>query len=314
MHITLRQLRIFEAVATYGSMSRAAVELNLTQPAVSMQMKQIEEQIGLPLIEQVGRKLFLTEAGTELRTHAQRFNAQALELKAAMEHLRGLHRGLLRLAVVSTANYFLPPLIASLSQQHPGVQVSLQVSNRESVLAALADNRTDLAITGRPPESDELVSERFLDNPLVVIASPSHPLAKTESLTLQRLSEERLVLRESGSGTRATIERYFAERGVDYLPGCELNTNEAVKLAVQAGLGLGVVSAQAIELELEAGRLAVLQVEGFPIMRGWHVVHRRGKRMSAVASEFRDLLLAQSGAKSASAPEALPAKRKRTSA
>jgi DNA-binding transcriptional LysR family regulator len=314
MHITLRQLRIFEAVATYGSMSRAAVELNLTQPAVSMQMKQIEEQIGLPLIEQVGRKLFLTEAGTELRTHAQRFNAQALELKAAMEHLRGLHRGLLRLAVVSTANYFLPPLIASLSQQHPGVQVSLQVSNRESVLAALADNRTDLAITGRPPESDELVAERFLDNPLVVIASPSHPLARTESLTLQRLSEERLVLRESGSGTRATIERHFAECGVDYLPGCELNTNEAVKLAVQAGLGLGVVSAQAIELEIEAGRLAVLNVEGFPIMRGWHVVHRRGKRMSAVASEFRDLLLAQSASKSAGTPAAPAAKRRRASA
>jgi DNA-binding transcriptional LysR family regulator len=292
-------------------MSRAAVELNLTQPAVSMQMKQIEEQIGLPLIEQVGRKLFLTEAGTELRAHAQRFQAQELELKAAMEHFRGLHRGLLRLAVVSTANYFLPSLIASLSQQHPGVQVSLQVSNRESVLAALADNRTDLAITGRPPESDELVAERFLDNPLVVIASPSHPLAQTESLTLQRLSEERLVLREPGSGTRATIERHFAEHGVDYLPGCELNTNEAVKLAVQAGLGLGVVSAQAIELEIEAGRLTVLQVEGFPIMRGWHVVHRRGKRMSAVASEFRDLLLAQSAGKTATTPAA---KRRRASA
>ncbi len=311
MHITLRQLRIFDAVAAYGSMSRAAVELNLTQPAVSMQMKQIEEQIGLPLIEQVGRKLFLTEAGTELRAHAQRFQAQELELKAAMEHFRGLHRGLLRLAVVSTANYFLPSLIASLSQQHPGVQVSLQVSNRESVLAALADNRTDLAITGRPPESDELVAERFLDNPLVVIASPSHPLAQTESLTLQRLSEERLVLREPGSGTRATIERHFAEHGVDYLPGCELNTNEAVKLAVQAGLGLGVVSAQAIELEIEAGRLTVLQVEGFPIMRGWHVVHRRGKRMSAVASEFRDLLLAQNAGKTATTPAA---KRRRASA
>jgi DNA-binding transcriptional LysR family regulator len=311
MHITLRQLRIFEAVAAYGSMSRAAVELNLTQPAVSMQMKQIEEQIGLPLIEQVGRKLFLTEAGTELRAHAQRFQAQELELKAAMEHFRGLHRGLLRLAVVSTANYFLPSLIASLSQQHPGVQVSLQVSNRESVLAALADNRTDLAITGRPPESDELVAERFLDNPLVVIASPSHPLARTGSLTLQRLSEERLVLREPGSGTRATIERHFAEHGVDYLPGCELNTNEAVKLAVQAGLGLGVVSAQAIELEIEAGRLTVLQVEGFPIMRGWHVVHRRGKRMSAVASEFRDLLLAQNAGKTATTPAA---KRRRASA
>jgi len=314
MHITLRQLRIFEAVAEHGSMTRAAVELNLTQPAISMQMKQIEEQVGLPLIEQVGRTLFLTEAGAELRNHAKRFNAQALELKAAMEHFRGLHRGLLRLAVVSSANYFLPSLIASLSAQHPGVQVNLQVSNREAVLAALADNRTDLAITGRPPESDDLVAERFLDNPLVVIASPSHPLAQTESLTLQRLSEERLVLREPGSGTRATIERHFSEHGVDYLPGCELNTNEAVKLAVQAGLGLGVVSAQAIELELEAGRLAVLQVEGFPIMRGWHVVYRRGKRMSAVAAEFRDLLLAHNAGNAAKSAPAAVVKQLRASA
>ncbi len=310
MHITLRQLRIFEAVASHGSMSRAAVELNLTQPAVSMQMKQIEEQIGLPLIEQVGKKLFLTEAGTELRTHAQRFKAQTLELKAAMEHLRGLHRGLLRLSVVSTANYFLPPLIASLSEQHPGVQVNLQVSNREAVLAALADNRTDLAITGRPPESDELVAERFKDNPLVVIASPQHPLAHAGSLTLQRLGEERLVVREPGSGTRAAIERHFGENGVEYLPGCELNTNEAVKLAVQAGLGLGVVSEQAIELEREACRLVVLNVEGFPIMRGWYVVHRRGKRMSAIASEFRELLLAKGADQKSAATKPKPEKRR----
>lgn len=314
MHITLRQLRIFEAVASHGSMSRAAVELNLTQPAVSMQMKQIEEQIGLPLIEQVGKKLFLTEAGTELRIHAQRFKAQTLELKAAMEHLRGLHRGLLRLAVVSTANYFLPPLIASLSEQHPGVQVNLQVSNRESVLAALADNRTDLAITGQPPESDELVAERFKDNPLVVIASPQHPLANAGLLTLQRLGEERLVVREPGSGTRAAIERHFGEHGVEYLPGCELNTNEAVKLAVQAGLGLGVVSEQAIELEREAGRLVVLKVSGFPIMRGWYVVHRRGKRMSAIASEFRELLLAKGAQEKAAARKPATEKRRRAKA
>jgi len=314
MHITLRQLRIFEAVAAHGSMSRAAVELNLTQPAVSMQMKQIEEQIGLPLIEQVGKKLFLTEAGTELRIHAQRFKTQTLELKAAMDHLRGLHRGLLRLSVVSTANYFLPPLIASLSEQHPGVQVNLQVSNREAVLAALADNRTDLAITGQPPESDELVAERFKDNPLVVIASPQHPLANAGLLTLQRLGEERLVVREPGSGTRAAIERHFGEHGVEYLPGCELNTNEAVKLAVQAGLGLGVVSEQAIELEREAGRLVVLKVAGFPIMRGWYVVHRRGKRMSAIASEFRELLLAKGTDQKPANRKPAPEKRRRAKA
>jgi DNA-binding transcriptional LysR family regulator len=304
MHVTLRQMRIFEAVASYGSMSRAATALNLTQPAISMQMKQLEEQIGVPLIEQIGKRLFLTEAGTEMRAHAQRFITQTLSLKASMEQFRGLHRGLLRIAVVSTANYFLPPLIAALSEQHPGVRVNLQVANRESVLAALADNRTDLAITGRPPDGDELVSQHFMDNPLVVIAPPSHPLVGTGSIPLQRMGEEQLVLREAGSGTRAAVERQFMEHGVDYLPGCELNTNEAIKLAVQAGLGLGVVSAQTIELECQAGRLVVLPVEGFPIMRRWYLVYRRGKRLSAVATAFCDLLLGQARQSDAAAPEA----------
>ena len=152
MQITLRQLRIFESVARHSSMSRAAEEMHLTQPAVSMQIKQLEEQIGVPLLEQNGRRLFLTEAGQELRGHAQRFAAQTLELQYAMDQYRGLERGVLRIAVVSTANYFLPPLIAEYSERYPGVRISLQVANRESVLASLADHRADIAITGEPPE------------------------------------------------------------------------------------------------------------------------------------------------------------------
>ncbi len=177
MHITLRQLRIFEAVARHSSVSRAAAELHLTQPAVSMQIKQLEEQIGLPLIDQIGKRLFLTEAGHELRGHAQAIAAKMVDLNAAMDQLRSLERGILRLAVVSTANYFLPPLIAAFSEKHPGVRISLTVENREAVLSALADNRTDLAITGQPPSGVDLVAERFMDNPLVVIAAPSHKLA-----------------------------------------------------------------------------------------------------------------------------------------
>jgi DNA-binding transcriptional LysR family regulator len=293
MHITLRQLRIFEAVARFSSISRAASELHLTQPAVSMQIKQLEEQIGLPMLEQIGKRLFLTEAGLELRTHAQRFSRQMHELKMAMDQFRGLERGLLGLAVVSTANYFLPPLIATLSEQHPGMRISLQVGNRESVLAALADNRTDLAITGQPPESADLIALPFKDNPLVVIAAPAHRFARLGSIPIKELARETFVAREPGSGTRAVIERHFAEMGVEPSPGCEFNTNEAIKQAVQAGLGLAVVSQQTIEIELETRRLVVLPVEGFPIMRRWYVVHRSDKRLSAAAAAFVELLLAQ---------------------
>jgi len=291
MHITLRHLRIFEAVARHSSISRAAAEVHLTQPAVSMQMKQLEEQIGLPLLEQIGKRLYLTEAGHELRGHARGIADRMVDLNAAMDEFRELERGLLRLAVVSTANYFLPRLIAAYSERHPGVRIRLQVANRETVLAALADNRTDLAITGQPPDTVDVVAQTFLENPLVVIAPPGHPLAALQSIALQRLCEETLVVREPGSGMRATMERHFAEHGVGYRFGCELGTNEAIKQAVRAGLGLGVVSEQTIELELETGRLVTLPVEGFPIVRHWYVVHRTHKRLSVASRAFRDLLL-----------------------
>jgi DNA-binding transcriptional LysR family regulator len=293
MHITLRQLRIFEAVARCNSISRAATELHLTQPAVSMQMKQLEEQVGLPLLEQIGKKLFLTEAGEELRGHASDIASRMADLAASMDQFRGLERGVLRLAVVSTVNYFLPRLIARFSQRHPGVRVSLQVANREAVLSALADNSTDLAITGRPPDSVDVVAQHFMDNPLVFIAAPDHPLAGADPIPLRRLARETLLLREPGSGTRAAMERHFAEHGVEVRAGCELATNEAVKQGVRAGLGLGMVSAQTLELELQTGHLVVLPVEGFPIVRQWYVVHRTHKRLSAAAQTFRALLLAQ---------------------
>jgi DNA-binding transcriptional LysR family regulator len=291
MHITLRHLRIFEAVARCASISRAATELHLTQPAVSMQMKQLEEQIGLPLVEQVGKRLFLTEAGHELRGHARDIAARMIDLNAAMDQFRGLERGLLRLAVVSTANYFLPSLIADFNRRHPGVRVSLQVANREVVHAALADNTTDLAITGQPPEGLDVVAQHFMDNPLVVIAAPDHPLAALASVPLQRLAEQTLVVRESGSGTRAAMERHFASKGLACRAGCEFGTNEALKQAVRAGLGPGVVSMQTIELELQARCLVVLPVEGFPIVRQWYVLHRTHKRLSAAALTFRAMLL-----------------------
>jgi molybdate transport repressor ModE-like protein len=291
MNVTLRQLRIFEAVARLGSISRAAAEVHLTQPAVSMQVKQLEDLLGLQLLEQVGKRMCLTDAGRELHAHAGLIVAQIADLGAAMEQYRGLERGFIRLSVLSTANYFLPRLIALFAERHAGVRITLQVANRESVLAALADNRTDLAITGQPPETADLTSQYFMDNPLVVIAAPSHPLVRLDSIRLTQLESETLVLREPGSGTRATVERYFTASGLAYRPGCEFSTNEAIKQAVQAGLGLGIVPVQTIELELETERLVVLPVEGFPLIRQWYIVHRNDKRLSAAAQAFRALLL-----------------------
>ena len=258
-----------------------------------MQVKQLEDQLGLQLVEQVGKRMCLTDAGLELRVHAGRIAAQLVDLNAAMEQFRDVEGGFLRLAVLSTANYFLPRLIASFNETYPSVKISLQVANREAVLAALAENRTDLAITGQPPETANVISQYFMDNPLVVIAAPSHPLAKRGRVGLAQLETETLVLREAGSGTRAAVERHFNSHGATYRPGCELSTNEAIKQAVQAGLGLGIVPLQTIELELKTERLIVLPVEGFPLIRQWFIVHRSDKRLSAVAQAFLRLLLAQ---------------------
>lgn len=296
MQITLRQLRIFEAVARHSSISRAAKEMHLTQPAVSMQVKQLEEQVGVPLLQKSGKRISLTDAGYELRAHAKQFAAQSVALIAAMQQFQGVDRALLRLAVVSTANYFLPPLIAKLTGRHPGIRVTLQVANREAVLDSMMNNITDLVITGQPPESSELMAQPFMDNPLVVIASPSHHMAGLKHVSMSQFAKETLVVREAGSGTRAAIERHFADYGMTPIAGCELNTNEAIKQAVQACLGLAVVSAQTIELELETRRLVKLSVEGFPIVRRWYIVNRRDRRLSAAALAFRDILLCQDGA------------------
>lgn len=262
-----------------------------------MQVKQLEDQIGLKLIEMIGKRLCLTEPGQALRTHAARISAQMRELETSMEEFHGLERGVLRLAVVSTANYFLPQRIAAFTQLHPGVRVSLSVVNREAVLTALAENRTDLAITGQPPHTADVIARNFMDNPLVVIAPPDHPLAGAERIPLARLAEETLVLREPGSGTRATIERYLSERRIAYRPGCELSSNEATKQAVQAGLGIAIVPAQTLELELEARRLVILPVEGFPLIRHWYVLHRSDRMLAGAAEAFRALLLAEAPAR-----------------
>ncbi len=292
--ITIRQLQVFESVARHLNHSRAAEELYLSQPAVSMQIKQAENAVGLPLFDQVGKKLYLTEAGTELLRCARSMLQQMREVEAVFDEMKGLERGQLNISVVSTANYFMPLLLAKFIQAHPKIQVSLSVANRDTVIKLLVENIADLAIMGQPPEGSDMRAEEFMENPLVVIASPLHPLAHTKKIHPRKLASEVFLLREQGSGTRGVVERFFKSHKLALPKHMEMDTNEAIKQSVQAGIGIGIISRHGIELELETKRLVVLDVEFFPIVRHWYIVHRKDKRPSTATQEFEHFLLEES--------------------
>jgi len=294
MNITFRQLQIFESVARQLSYTRASEELHLTQPAVSMQIKQLEQSVGLPLFEQLGKKVFLTDAGHEFNRYSAAITTQLDELKQVVDEMKGLKRGRLTIAVASTANYFVPQLLAAFCQQHGEVTVSLEVTNREQLLKGLVENRTDLVIMGQPPKEMELVAERFMDNPLVIIAPPDHPLAQAQRIPLKRLLEETFLVREEGSGTRSAVERFFTANQLALSTPMEMSSNEAIKQGVEAGLGLGIVSLHTLSMELALKRLVILDVVKFPIMRYWHIVHRSGKRLSLVAQGFQQFVKEES--------------------
>lgn len=295
-HVTLRQLKVFESVARHLSFSRAAEELHLTQPAVSMQVKQLEEQAGLPLTEMIGKKVFLTEAGEEVARHARRIAQQLREAGEALDALKGVRGGRLSIGVISTAKYFAPRLLAEFRRRQPGVELHLGVYNRETVVRKLAENEIDLAIMGQPPQEFPTVAEAFADHPLVIIAAPDHPLARKKQIDPALLNEETFVIREPGSGTRATMERYFADAGVVPRHCMELISNETLKQAVMAGLGLAFISAHTVSLECEVGRLVRLPVTGTPIIRRWYVVQRAEKLLLPVADTFRSFLIAEAPA------------------
>jgi len=291
MHVTLRQLNVFEAVARRLSYTRAAEELHLSQPAVSMQVHQLEDAVGLGLFEKLGKRIRLTEAGRELFHYSQAINCQLREAKEVLDSLKGLNRGHLKVAVASTVNYFAPRLLAGFSQRYPGVSLHLDVTNREQLVRLLGTNDTDLVLMGLPPEDLDLESEPFMDNPLVVIAPPGHSLVAIERIPIAQLADEIFVVREPGSGTRIAMERFFNAQGLQLRLGMEMTRNEAIKQAVRAGLGLSVVSLHTIELELETGRLRVLDVEGFPLLRKWYLVYRKGKRLSPLAEAFKQFVM-----------------------
>ncbi|MCK5167596.1 MAG: LysR family transcriptional regulator [Rhodospirillaceae bacterium] len=291
MHLTLRQLKAFGAVARNLSFTRAAEELNLSQPAVSMQVKQLEGQVGQPLFEQMGKKIYLTEAGREVYHYAKEISGEIGNMEAALASLQGIEHGTLSISVATTAHYFAPKLLSIFYQRFPGVDIRLDVTNRETLLSQLSENVVDMVIMGQPPRGIEVESDEFMENPLVVIAPPDHHFAKERSIPVNHLSSETFIVREKGSGTRSAMERFFKQHKMDLKTGMEVSSDEAIKQSVQAGLGLSIMSRDATQMELQLGRLCIPDVLHFPIVRHWYVVHRKGKRLSPVATAFRDFLL-----------------------
>lgn len=290
-NMTLRQMRVFAAVARHLSFTKAARELHLTQPAVSQQVKLLEAEVGLPLFEQIGRKVHLAPAGVELL----RYTDEAMELlrqaSESLSAMRGLKRGVLKLGAVSTAKYFAPSLLSAFTPAYPEVTIKFDVGNREEVIQQLAANEIDLVIMGRPPKELETVAEPFAKHPLVLIASPTHPLAAKRRIRLSQLQTEYFIIREEGSGTRSSMERVFGEPGVRFRVSMEVSSNETIKQAVMANMGISFLSSHTVGLELAAGKLVILDVVGLPIVRDWYVIHLADKILAPIPAAFRTFLL-----------------------
>ncbi len=292
----LPQLRVFHEVARRLSFTQAAVALGRSQPAVSAQIRQLEEAIGLELFEQVGRKVHLTDAGREVLTAVHRLFATIDEIDDLVADLKGTRRGTLRVGAASTAGeYVVPSLLGAFRKAHPGIGVSLVVDNRAGVLRRLAENEIDLAIMGRVPPGADLEDEPVLPNPLVVVAAAAHPLARKRRIAFEALMDEVWLVREEGSGTRLALDRFLDERGLSPRERLVLSSNSAIKQAAIAGLGVAVIARAALDLELAARRLAVLDVEGFPLERQWHIVRLRQKRLPPAARAFAALIRGDAG-------------------
>jgi DNA-binding transcriptional LysR family regulator len=294
MHLTLRQLQCFSAVARNLSFTKAAEELHLTQPAVSMQIRQLEQQAGLPLTEQFGKRVHLTEAGEEVFRYARSILQQVDELDVVLDRIKGLSGGRLKIAAIASANYFVPRLIGTFHERFPDVSVSMDVTNQTEVLRRVLENEVDMAIMGQPPKDSQVEALAFMDNPLIIVASPEHRLAGRKRIQLKELEKEEFLIREPGSGTRGAMERFFRENKLKLNTGMGMGSLSSIKQGVQANLGLGLLQRDAVQVELHLGRLVELKVKGLPIWRKWYVVLHKGKRLSVAAEEFRSLLINES--------------------
>jgi DNA-binding transcriptional LysR family regulator len=289
-HITLHQLRLFAGLARHMTMSRAAEEAHVTPSAFSIQIKQLSEGLGVPLHEQVGKRLFLTEAGRAVAAAARDVIERLDLLGMELAEMRGLKRGRVRVAMITTAKYFATRLIGDFCRAHPQVEFALEVVNREQILERMRQNLDDLYIMGQAPEGMDVVATPFADNPLVVLAPAGHALCEERRIAPARLECEPFILREPGSGTRQATERYFAEHKIRPSTRMTLGSDETIKQAVAAGLGLAVLSRHVLTLGAAEGGLRELDVVGFPILRRWHVVHLADKRLSPLARAFLGLL------------------------
>lgn len=307
-HPSLRQLEVLRSVARLRSFTAASRALHVTQPAVSMQIRELEESCGLALFERVGRRIHLTEAGEELARCAERIAESLDQTRERLDALRGLHAGVLKLGAVSTAKYFAPSMLSEFQRQYPAVTIRFSVGNRQEMIRNLEANESDLIIMGRPPSGLRTAAEPFAPHPLAVVAAPDHPLAGRRRIPVQALAQESFVIRERGSGTRAAMETFFEERGARYQATMEAGSNETIKQAVIAGMGISFISLHTVGLELRTRRLVVLDVEGLPVMREWYVLHLQGKRLLPIAAAFRRLLLDRGAAVLTSAvePQNLP--------
>ncbi len=294
MNITLRQLQIFEAVAQTHSYTRAAEKLFMTQPAVSMQMKQLEESVGLPLFERHGKKIVITKGGEKLRKHGDKIIRRFEALQNSLSKYKKGYHEQIKISAATTANHFVTHMMAEFSRLHQDINITLDITNRKTLVKQLQDYSPDFVIMGEPPSKLDLTSQMIMENPLVVIASPEHSLAnknRLDVIPMTEIVEEPFVVREEGSGTKAAIRRHFKKHGHDFFSSYEMSSNESIKHAVVAGLGLGIVALHTIKLELEAGKLVILNVENFPLERYWHLVSRKGRKLSPAAEEFQAFIL-----------------------
>lgn len=293
---TLRQLDTFIEVARQLSISRAASALHVSQPAVSMQLRQLEEVLGMPLYEQVGRNIVLTEAGNEVLAHAQAATAQLRQMEDAMAARRGIRKGRVDLGMVSTAKYFVPMLLVLFRRKSPDIEITLQIHNRERIMQLLLLGEVDLVIMGRAPEAIDCVASAFATNPLGVICAPEHPLSRRRNAPPAILDGQVFVVRETGSGTRQAMERLFGEHGIRPRIAMEMPSNETIKQAVMAGMGMSFLSLRTVRQELASGHLVLVDIQGLPIVRHWHITHLAARRLSPAAAAFKDFIIEEAGA------------------
>lgn len=289
-HLTLRQLETFEAVARLGSVTRAAQAMHLSQPAVSIQLKSLTEAVGQSLTEPAGRGIRLTQAGRDLYEACSELAAVWSRFDSRLDEVAALRRGRLRVSVVTTAKYFLPRALGQFVQQHPGIEVELEILNRDGVLGRLHEHLDDLHVMSAPPPERAIEAYPFLDNPLVLVAPRSYRPPHAGELRLAELAGERFLLREPGSGTRMAIDTHLARTRARLTRRMTVGSNEAIKQAVAGGLGLSIISRHAVS-ESDLAEIRVLPVHGFPLKSAWQIVHWKGARLSAPAEAFRNYLL-----------------------